>query len=82
MGKLGPLAWIVGSATFVLFLGWIGVRMIRWAKKRSNSTDLLGLGISLPAAGISPQPLPQEQIEEVTNDIQRRKDTGGADPVD
>jgi hypothetical protein len=80
VNKLEPLWWILGSTTFVFLLGWLGVRMIRWAKRKSLATDLLGLGMSLPAAGINPQQLPQELIEQVTTDSQRRKDPGGADP--
>jgi hypothetical protein len=80
MNKLEPLAWILGATIFLFVFGWLGARMVRWAKRRSRATDLLGLGMSLPAAGINPQRLPQESIEEVTNDLQRRKDLGGADP--
>jgi hypothetical protein len=80
MQKLAPLAWIFGSTTFVFILGWLGARLVRWARRRSTATDLLGMAINIPAAGINPQSLPQERIEEMKNEISIRKDTGGADP--
>lgn len=82
MNKLEPLWWILGSTTFIFLLGWLCVRLVKWAKRKSHATDLLGLGMSIPAAGMNPQRLPQEQLEEVTHDILRRKDSGGADPKD
>jgi hypothetical protein len=80
VNKLEPLAWILGSTAFVFLLGWICVRSVRWAKKRTTAADVLGLAINLPASGINPQPLPQERLEEMKNEISLRQDHGGADP--
>lgn len=74
------LPLIVTATAFFFFLIWLGVRAIRWAKRRSSATDVLGLGMSLPGAMIDPDSQPQKRIEEVTRDNQRRKDSGGADP--
>jgi hypothetical protein len=82
MSPLVPLAWIVGSTLFFVLLVWIGVRMIRWAKRGSRATDLLGLGMGLPAAGVNPHPPPQEFIEEMEHDIHGRKNSDAADPKD
>jgi hypothetical protein len=80
MKLLVPLAWIVGLTLFVTLLGWLATRMVRWAKSGSRGTDLLGLGMSLPAAGINPQPPPQEFIEEMTREIHGKKNSDSADP--
>ena len=80
MSSLVPLAWIVGLTLFVVLLGWTAKRMIRWARRRSRSTDLLGLGMSLPAAGINPQPPPQQFLEEMTHEIYGKKNSDSADP--
>ena len=74
------LTWIITSTAFFFFLVWLAVRAIRWAKRRSTAADVLGLGMSLPSAMIDPESQPQKRVEEVTKDIQRRKDSGGADP--
>jgi len=80
MNALVPLAWIVGLTLFVTLLGWVAVRMVRWAKRGSRSSDLLGLGMGLPAAGINPQPPPQEFIENMTREIHGKKNSDSADP--
>jgi hypothetical protein len=80
MNALAPLAWIGGLTLFFTLSGWIATRMIRWAKKGSKGTDLLGLGMSLPAAGVTPQPPPQIQLEELTRDIHGKKNSDSADP--
>jgi hypothetical protein len=80
MKALEPLAWIVGLTTFIVLLFWIGSRLMRWARTRSKATDLLGLGMALPAAGVNPQPPPRIKIEEVARDIQGRKNSDTADP--
>jgi len=80
MKMLEPLAWIVGLTLFVALLFWMAARLIRWARKGYKATDLLGLGMALPAAGVNPQPPPKILIEEVTRDIQGRKNSDSADP--
>jgi hypothetical protein len=80
MKLLVPLAWIVGLTLFVTLIGWLASRVIRWARSGSRSTNLLGLGMSLPAAGINPQPPPQEFIEEMTREIHGKKNSNTGDP--
>jgi len=72
---------ILGGVLFIWFLIWAAVRAVRWAKRKSMATDLLGLGIGIPAAGVNPQPPPQLYLEEMSEEIQGRKssDTAGPD---
>jgi hypothetical protein len=74
------LPWVVTATAFFFLLVWLGVRAIRWSKRRSTAADVLGLGMSLPGAMIDPESQPQKRVEEVKKDTQRRKDSGGADP--
>jgi hypothetical protein len=80
MDALVPVAWIVGSTVFFCFIVWIAVRLIRWARRGSKGAALLGWGMGLPAAGVNPIPPPQEKIEELTREIQGRKNSDSADP--
>lgn len=80
MNSYAPLIGIAASILFVCLSIWIAIRMIRWAKKGSAGTSLLGLGMGLPAAGINPLPPPQEQIEELTLEIQGKKNSNSSDP--
>jgi hypothetical protein len=80
MKALMPLAWILGLTFGIVFFGWIAMRMVRWARRGSKGTSLLGLGMAIPSAGITPQPPPQVQIEQVKRDIQGRKNSDSADP--
>ena len=75
-------AWTLGSALFVSISTWVGVRMMRWAKKGSKGAALFGLGMGLPAAllNANPQPPKQVQIEEVAGEIHRKKDSDSGDP--
>jgi hypothetical protein len=82
MNSLEPLAWIAALTVFACLSIWIAIRMIRWAKRGSKGAALLGWGVGLTAAGINPQPPPQVHIEEVTKDIQGRKNSDAADPED
>jgi hypothetical protein len=82
MNLLEPAAWIVGLTCGLLFFIWIGIRAIRWAKRRSRGTDILGLALGLPAAGMNPVPPPQEFIDDVRADIQIRRNSDAADPKD
>jgi hypothetical protein len=72
--------WIAGLTLAIVLSFWIAARMIRWARKKTRATDLLGLGMALPAAGVNPQPPPRIQIEELTREIQGRKNADSADP--
>jgi hypothetical protein len=78
--SLVPLAWIFGSTLFFFISIWIAIRLIRWAKKGSKGATLLGWGMGLPAAGVNPIPPPQVKIEELTREIQGRKNSDSADP--
>lgn len=80
MKALQPAAWFVGVVLFVWFSIWIASRLIRWAKRGSKGASILGWGIALPAAAVNPIPPPQEQIEEVTRDIQGKKNSDAAAP--
>jgi hypothetical protein len=80
MKALVPLAWTAGVFVFVWFFIWIALRLIRWAKRGSKSASLLGWGMAIPAAAVNTIPPPQQQIEEVTLDIQGRKNSDAADP--
>jgi hypothetical protein len=80
MKSLVPLAWIVGSTTFIVLSIWIAIRMVRWAKKGSKGASLLGWGMGLPAAGVNPLPPPQVQIEELTREIKGKKNSDSSDP--
>jgi hypothetical protein len=82
MKSLEPAAWIAGVFIFICLFIWTAVRLVRWAKSGSKSTELLGWGMGLPAAGVNPLPPPQEHIQEVTRDIQGRKNSDAADPDD
>jgi hypothetical protein len=46
MNVLTPLARIIGSTFVIVSSIWIASRMIRWARKGSKGTDLLGLGMT------------------------------------
>jgi predicted phage tail protein len=80
MSFLIPLALILGITAAIVLTFWLAARMIRWARRGTKSGALFGLGMSLPAAGINPQPPPQIKIEEVKRDIQGRKNSDSADP--
>lgn len=80
MKSLEPLAWILGLLGFFALSLRAAISMIRWAKKGSKGAALLGWGMGLPAAGVNPVPPPQIQIEKVTREIQRRKNSDSADP--
>ena len=80
MNSLEPLAWIAGLLLFFALSLWVAVRMIRWAKRGSKGAALLGWGMGLPAAGVNPVPPPQVQIEKVTREIDRRKNSDSSDP--
>jgi hypothetical protein len=80
MNALEPVAWFVGSALTFFVVVWLAARLIRWAKQGSKGASLLGWSMGLPAAGVNPIPPPQERIEEVTRDIQGRKNSDSADP--
>jgi len=80
MDALVPAAWFAGVVVFLWLFIWIAFRLIRWAKSGSKGASLLGWGMGLPAAGINPLPPPQQQIEEVTRDIQGRKNSDASDP--
>jgi hypothetical protein len=77
---LVALAWILGL-TLVFFISmWIAIRLIRWAKKGSTGATLLGWSMGLPAAGANPIPPPQIKLEELSREIQGRKNSDSADP--
>ena len=80
MRPLAPFVWILGSVGFFVVAIWIAVRMIRWAKRQSTSTNLLGLAMQLPSAGINPMPTPQQIVEEVTDEIQRKNKVEDSGP--
>jgi len=82
MQYLELAAWTLGSVLFVAIAIWIGVRMMRWAKKGSQGAALVGLGVGLPAAllNANPQPPKQVQIEEVAGQIYRKKNSDSGDP--
>lgn len=74
--------WTVAGVVFVYLAIWIGMRLMRWAKKGSKSTALFGLGMGLPAALLdaNPQPPKEIQIEEVAAEIYRKKNADSGDP--
>ena len=80
MKALIPAAWFVGVILFIWFACWTASRLIRWAKRGTKSGSLIGWSLGLPAAGVNPIPPPQEQIEEVTRDVQGRKNSDSAAP--
>jgi hypothetical protein len=80
MNSYVPLAWIAGSALFLVLSIWIAVRLIRWAKRGSKGASLLGWGMTLSATAVSPQPPPQEMIEALTRDVQGRKNSDSSAP--
>ncbi len=82
MNAFVSIAWTVGLTLFVVLLIWIAVLAIGWAKRGTKSGALFGMAMDLPAAGINPRPPPRIQLEEVTEDINRRKTSGDADPQD
>lgn len=74
--------WTSIAALFVCLAIWIGILLIRWAKRGSKGTALFGLGMGLPAAllNANPQPPKEIQIEEVSGQIQRKKNSDSGDP--
>ena len=79
MNSLMELTWTLGSAGFLVLFLWIALRLIRWAKKGSRGASMIGWGMGLPAAGANPIPPPQENIEEVAQDIESRRSSSSAD---
>jgi hypothetical protein len=79
MNACAPLVGIVISMFIVISMLWIGVWMIRWAKKGSKGASLIGLGMGFPAAGVNPQPPKEIQIEELTNEIHGKKNSDSSD---
>lgn len=74
--------WTSIAVLFVCLAAWIGVLLMRWARRGSKGAALFGLGMGLPAAllNANPQPPKQIQIEEVAGQIQRKKDSDSGDP--
>ena len=74
--------WTLSGVLVVYLATWTGIRLMRWARRGSKGTALLGLGMDLPAAllGANPQPPKEIQIEEVTGQIYRKKNSDSGDP--
>lgn len=74
--------WTAIAVLFVCLAVWMGVLLMRWARRGSKGAALFGMGMGLPAAllGANPQPPKEIQIEEVTGQIQRKKNTDSGDP--
>lgn len=74
--------WTLSGALLVCLSVWMGVRLMRWAKKGTKAAALAGMGMGLPAAllGANPQPPKEIQIEEVAGQINRRKNADSGDP--
>lgn len=74
--------WTAIAAFFVCLAVWMGVLLMRWAKRGSKGSALFGLGMGMPAAllNANPQPPKEIQIEEVAGRIQRKKNTDSGDP--
>jgi hypothetical protein len=83
MNSLEPLViGVISSAAALVVLGWVGYRMIRWAKRRSTGASLLGMALEIPAAGVNPQPMPRIQVEEAAAESKALKNSDASDPKD
>lgn len=72
----------VGVAILLWFTILVAVRAIGWARKGSPAAAVIGWALLLLGAGISPQPPPQEQVEEANRQKKIKKDSESGDPND
>jgi len=82
MNRFDFAVWTLGGVVFLYLMAWTGMRLMRWAKKGSKGTALLGLGMGLSAALLdaNPQPPKEIQIEEVVDQIHGKKSSDSAGP--
>ncbi len=82
MNRFEFAIWTSIGVLFVCLAIWIGTLLMRWARRGSTGAALFGLSMGMPAALLdaNPQPPKEIQIEEVTGQIQRRKNSDSGDP--
>jgi len=71
MNDLGGLLWTCSALVVLLFLAWLMVRAIRWAKKGSKSASMLAAA----AFPFPEQPPPNEQVERI-NRLKKGAESG------
>lgn len=76
MDLLEPLMWIGGLMAGIALPIWMAMRAIRWAKRGSKRSSLLGLGMDLA----NPTPPTRFHLEEIESEMHGKKRSDSADP--